>query len=954
MSTNVQSANSEANDPDRLWRYAFKPRYPMFGTKRPELPRLKDHHSQDIIARVQCLFKKCVYVAEAQRRGYWVLVNTQVLPNDGGLRFSDPQWCRDDCPWMGYYPCSGLNEGSYLKPVQLPNTALQNAIYQLDNLYHLDFSIVDSWKALEADMDAVSSELEGELKHLPSFRRPPGPSRYRYDNRYPDPVDAYNSARYARNAFSQFAAYITFLMSFWHFPSYHSPLEPMVALVQSRNQVARLALPKMIHDSCIADFRLGIRAGLMFNLFNPHAWLPYIHVIAEVGVPIWLYCGEHPADQIQTHDIPGSPDILNAARIWTPSHVVEELAFAKFLSHSILLPPEISNPFHDETRTNKGVCVLIPRLTSFARPDNDYRPGCHPDYFFAERRRDIRLWMNAPYISETYKQVANAESSRTVWEDHLKKMPMFLWYKENDRWFREEIHTANKKYLWTAHDHTQRFYSPTRRQFDLCWHLNPDAGVVDISLAGNDIDVIAPDAFDDLPLPHTPTPSSEVPQPAIPDTPESPEHAHTPIARGSSLPYQVDPYVDDESDYGDDLEDSPRPPSMPGPRSSTSSSALPAPRATLSSSSRITCALWGWQDIMLYRFGYRPELPDISAGGSNEASLPLDRAGQFLGTKNLPETLSSSQKESIVAIARELSNKDLNTGDLNPRWDISDGTGCLTLPALYQIQRIQYARGDLVTARYIVGVPTQSLEQQWWVLVVTPGTLLDVLRSQGGIMASARNLAARGVRFWTARFESLSVKPQPEDIAREGIGAVMEGSCVTPEQYEDYERIRDAFLDSPRGHLALKAGGIIWRLSKHKFELRAATSAPSTQARILGQVVGRTSTHTLVDDVLRDDEKDIILGSYALRGREPDKPECVNVQIWPSEYAFSAAGFNIGQWTDDCERWFNNHLAQIRNGRAKPKVSKAWRSELRMYRGPRTAWLRYEEWADEYAKRKLL
>ena len=43
-------------------------------------------------------------------------------------------------------------------------------------------------------------------------------------------------------------------------------------------------------------------------------------------------------------------------------------------------------------------------------------------------------------------------------------------------------------------------------------------------------------------------------------------------------------------------------------------------------------------------------------------------------------------------------------------------------------------------------------------------------------------------------------------------------------------------------------------------------------------------------------------------------------------------GFNVGHWNVECETWYIERRRQILNGEAQPRVSKNWRTALRMTR----------------------
>jgi hypothetical protein len=53
------------------------------------------------------------------------------------------------------------------------------------------------------------------------------------------------------------------------------------------------------------------------------------------------------------------------------------------------------------------------------------------------------------------------------------------------------------------------------------------------------------------------------------------------------------------------------------------------------------------------------------------------------------------------------------------------------------------------------------------------------------------------------------------------------------------------------------------------------------------------------------------------------------VSWFPPPNIWNLCGYSVGQWTGECERWFQDHVKSIHSGRFQPLSSKAWRSLLR-------------------------
>jgi hypothetical protein len=53
------------------------------------------------------------------------------------------------------------------------------------------------------------------------------------------------------------------------------------------------------------------------------------------------------------------------------------------------------------------------------------------------------------------------------------------------------------------------------------------------------------------------------------------------------------------------------------------------------------------------------------------------------------------------------------------------------------------------------------------------------------------------------------------------------------------------------------------------------------------------------------------------------------VSWFPPPNIWNLCGYNVGQWTEECERWFQDHISKIHSGTFQPLSSTAWRARLR-------------------------
>jgi len=57
-----------------------------------------------------------------------------------------------------------------------------------------------------------------------------------------------------------------------------------------------------------------------------------------------------------------------------------------------------------------------------------------------------------------------------------------------------------------------------------------------------------------------------------------------------------------------------------------------------------------------------------------------------------------------------------------------------------------------------------------------------------------------------------------------------------------------------------------------------------------------------------------------------------NVSWFPLPNIWESSGYNVGQWTEECERWFQDHISKIHRGEFQPLSSGQWRAQIRATR----------------------
>jgi hypothetical protein len=53
------------------------------------------------------------------------------------------------------------------------------------------------------------------------------------------------------------------------------------------------------------------------------------------------------------------------------------------------------------------------------------------------------------------------------------------------------------------------------------------------------------------------------------------------------------------------------------------------------------------------------------------------------------------------------------------------------------------------------------------------------------------------------------------------------------------------------------------------------------------------------------------------------------VSWFPPPNIWNWSGYNVGQWTEECEIWFQQHISKIHRGEFQPLSTKDWRASIR-------------------------
>ncbi|KAJ7085367.1 hypothetical protein B0H15DRAFT_777302 [Mycena belliarum] len=159
---------------------------------------------------------------------------------------------------------------------------------------------------------------------------------------------------------------------------------------------------------------------------------------------------------------------------------------------------------------------------------------------------------------------------------------------------------------------------------------------------------------------------------------------------------------------------------------------------------------------------------------------------------------------------------------------------------------------------------------------------------------------------------------------------------VRPEDYKPdkhdlrkYLNLLERFLRSPRGRLALQAGGIVARLARLVIEdsrLELITEDVDVETAEGNFSKGGA---TVFHHCLTGEEEDLILGVYSIKMSNGHQEK--RVSWWPQAGAFFNSDMNVGWWSPDCESWFQTILKEFADNKAVVLNNARWAKRIRGY-----------------------
>nr|GAT56215.1 predicted protein [Mycena chlorophos] len=157
----------------------------------------------------------------------------------------------------------------------------------------------------------------------------------------------------------------------------------------------------------------------------------------------------------------------------------------------------------------------------------------------------------------------------------------------------------------------------------------------------------------------------------------------------------------------------------------------------------------------------------------------------------------------------------------------------------------------------------------------------------------------------------------------------------TLHDFQQWVNLSDEFLTSPRGILAVRAGGLIARIARlviGNAALRAGADDVDLQSATELRLPG--PDQALFYERLTQKEEDLLCGLFLIPTGQKDSTDASGRQnsrlsYFPLPQAFEASGLNVGWWSYNCEKWFCQVLTDMEQGKARLRTQGEWRNVLR-------------------------
>ncbi|KAK7024096.1 hypothetical protein R3P38DRAFT_2531002, partial [Favolaschia claudopus] len=249
------------------------------------------------------------------------------------------------------------------------------------------------------------------------------------------------------------------------------------------------------------------------------------------------------------------------------------------------------------------------------------------------------------------------------------------------------------------------------------------------------------------------------------------------------------------------------------------------------------------------------------------------------------------------------------------------------------------------------------------VLLESAATTLEIIRMGWGssnVDEIATRLRQRGIQHRVCTLGPLRRQPTPP-LFHTGLGLRPVGYRPTWLDYQAYKTRRQQFINSPRGRIALSAGGIVTRLAITDNQHLGDDCGPVSDLLTTGMRFWDGESNVAYwGDGLTAEEVDLICGVYVVAtgwksAAESDGLQKKSISWWPTPAAFFTSGMNIGWWSPDCERWYQKRVREIETNVKTTELFTAnqWKNKIRFKQKSREVALANEKVSAQYLSHVL-
>jgi hypothetical protein len=802
-------------------------------------------------------------------------------------------------PWMAFFPVTVDYRGTHFQPTVVTNLSLRTALFEIaPGVHQLNPAISKVWLELEDRLHKIIRELEVHIDFPVRVTPPRFPSEYKYQEKHNDKEAAAEAARRGRNAFSYLAAYLAFLVAFWNKPNTQRSADALAVWLARLLNIDFYWMTLLLRFHPIGNTERVTRLGMRVDFDSP--WKPYLPIFLLSFIPVTVSLGRA-SDMSYFH----SKAVWPTIRAWVEGAV----------------------EIHDDPNScpdGPPMCQTCRKLVECARTNRIAREN--PEEFVVARdeewnRHCIALNMLADKLIGG-RDVSKANPCEIIFQ-HIT---VFEWVGIGTCYRRCAVSSGFAFTVIEAYPVSSRFFSPLHNELDLF----PDP--IRDSLSAQGLLTPIHTNYPDL--------ASDLDQGGDEDTNH---HAIRDSLSAQGLP-TTSPNTTDldiASDYDQD-EDEDTNHHATGAGANPYSFAFAAPPTPK------------WKLVIEERLGFTcppstatQTFERLPAGKYNLEGPRFWKALEVLGLvpSQWNHLLHTEEGALCVLPVALLSARPPTIANLPTQFDITS-RDVLRHLSQFRIERIVHRDGAKTTYRWVIGVRDKPLESQYFVVVVSGTTLVEIARNKwAGILEICRQLALRGIRFSTAVYFPPGTRPLVPSTRRIGLGTIDSTSVFTSQSYALYQEQRDNFLRSRRGALAFKDGGMAARFAKDVVPLKSVLVPPAKSARDLGFVLGTNDAgEVVIADGLEQNELDIILGRYLRLGYDQTQTA---VTLWPPPAAWDNMGINTGAWNEAAEDWYQRQLADFSGDSTQTIVLKSatgWRNN-KMWGDTRVVWKEYERLA---------